>query len=81
LTGSIFTSNIDLAMLALDQMKVGCCYVNAPTFGSEPHMPFGGVKKSGNGQREPGLQALDVFSDWKTIYMDYSGAARNPQYK
>lgn len=81
LTGSIFTSNIDLAMLALDQMKVGCCYVNAPTFGSEPHMPFGGVKKSGNGQREPGLQALDVFSDWKTIYIDYSGAARNPQYK
>lgn len=81
LAGSIFTSSIDLAMHALEKIQVGCCYVNAPTFGSEPHMPFGGLKNSGNGAREPGTQALDVFSDWKTIYMDYSGLAQNSQFK
>lgn len=72
LTASIFTSNINNALHALEKIDVGCCYVNAPTFGSEPHMPFGGVKNSGNGQREPGTQALDVFSEWKTIYIDYN---------
>ena len=71
LTASIFTANIDSALYALDQIKVGCCYVNAPTFGSEAHMPFGGLKNSGNGTREPGTQALDVFSEWKTIYLNY----------
>lgn len=81
LTASIFTSDVNSAMLALEQMETGCCYVNAPTFGSEPHMPFGGLKNSGNGTREPGTQALDVFSDWKTIYIDYSGAAKNSQFK
>lgn len=81
LTGSIYTNNVNLAMEALDKIEVGCCYVNAPTFGSEPHMPFGGVKQSGNGYREPGLQALDVFSEWKTIYIDYSGVVQNSQYK
>ena len=75
LTASIFTSNINSAMLALEKIEVGCCYVNSPTFGSEPHMPFGGLKNSGNGMREPGLQALDVFSEWKTVYIDYSSAA------
>jgi aldehyde dehydrogenase (NAD+) len=81
LTASIFTSNINLAMLALDGIEAGCCYVNAPTFGSEPHMPFGGIKNSGNGTREPGTQALDVFSEWKTVYIDYSGVTQNSQYK
>lgn len=73
LTASIFTSNINNAIFALENIQAGCCYVNAPTFGSEPHMPFGGVKNSGNGYREPGTQALDVFSECKTIYIDYSG--------
>jgi alpha-ketoglutaric semialdehyde dehydrogenase len=81
LTASIFTSNVDIAMIALEKLQAGCCYVNAPTFGSEPHMPFGGVKQSGNGSREPGTQAMDVFSEWKTIYIDYSGIARNSQFK
>ena len=71
LTASIFTANIDLAMAALERIEAGCLYVNAPTFGSEPHMPFGGVKKSGIGSREPGTQAMDVFSEWKTIYIKY----------
>lgn len=81
LTASIYTSNINSAMLALEQIEVGCCYVNAPTFGSEPHMPFGGLKNSGNGSREPGIQALDVFSEWKTIYIDYSGVSQHSQHK
>jgi aldehyde dehydrogenase (NAD+) len=72
LTASIFTKNINLAILAMERIQSGCCYINAPTFGSEPHMPFGGFKSSGNGTREPGIQALDVFSEWKTIYIDYS---------
>ena len=49
LTASIFTSNVNNAIFALDSIQAGCCYVNAPTFGSEPHMPFGGLKNSGNG--------------------------------
>jgi len=81
LTASIFTKDINLAMLALDKLQAGCCYVNAPTFGSEPHMPFGGWKQSGNGTREPGTQAMDVFSEWKTIYLDYSGVTQNSQYR
>jgi aldehyde dehydrogenase (NAD+) len=81
LTASIFTSNVNTAMFSLERINVGCCYVNAPTFGSEPHMPFGGVKDSGNGQREPGIQALDVFSEWKTIYIDYSGVSQQSQFK
>jgi alpha-ketoglutaric semialdehyde dehydrogenase len=81
LTASIFTSNVNIAMIALERIQAGCCYVNAPTFGSEPHMPFGGMKQSGNGSREPGTQAIDVFSEWKTIYIDYSGIAQNSQFK
>jgi aldehyde dehydrogenase (NAD+) len=68
-------------MVALEKAEAGCCYINAPTFGSEPHMPFGGFKDSGNGTREPGTQAVDVFTEWKTIYIDYSGVAQNSQYK
>lgn len=81
LTASIFTRDSNLAVQAMDQIQAGCCYTNAPTFGSEPHIPFGGVKNSGNGTREPGTQALDVFSEWKTIYLDYSGITQNSQYK
>ena len=81
LTASIYTSDVNAAMIALEKIQAGCCYVNAPTFGSEPHMPFGGVKLSGNGSREPGTQAMDVFSEWKTLYIDYSGVAQNSQYK
>ncbi len=81
LTASIYTQDVSLAMVALDRFEAGCCYVNAPTFGSEPHMPFGGVKLSGLGAREPGTQALDVFSEWKTIYIDYSGGVQQSQYR
>jgi len=81
LSASIFTKDISQAMLAVDRMDVGVCYVNGPTFGSEVHLPFGGVKKSGIGHREVGKAALDVFSEWKTIYIDYSGGVQNVQFQ
>jgi aldehyde dehydrogenase (NAD+) len=68
-------------MLAIENMEAGVCYVNAPTFGSEVHLPFGGVKRSGSGHREVGKAALDVFSEWKTIYVDYSGGVQNVQFQ
>lgn len=80
LTASIHTTNFNLAIDAMERIQAGCCYVNAPTFGSEAHIPFGGIKRSGNGHREPGTQALDVFSEWKTIYFDYSQINQNSQY-
>ncbi|MEM4331705.1 MAG: aldehyde dehydrogenase family protein [Candidatus Micrarchaeia archaeon] len=81
LSGSIFTNNINHGMLALDKMQVGVCYVNGPTFGSEVHLPFGGVKQSGNGHREVGKAAIDTFTELKTIYIDYSGVVQNAQFK
>ncbi len=81
LSGSIFTANINKAMVAIDKLETGVCYVNGPTFGSEVHLPFGGVKQSGNGHREVGKAAIDTFSELKTIYIDYSGALQNAQFK
>jgi aldehyde dehydrogenase (NAD+) len=81
LSGSIFTNNISQAMTAIDRMEAGVCYVNGPTFGSEVHLPFGGVKQSGNGHREVGKAAIETFSEWKTIYIDYSGVLQNAQFK
>jgi aldehyde dehydrogenase (NAD+) len=81
LSASIFTRDVNRAMLAIDEMEAGVCYVNAPTFGAEVHLPFGGVKKSGSGHREVGEAAIEVFSEWKTIYVDYSGGVQNVQFK
>jgi len=67
LTAAIHTRNVDRAMAFAGRMEAGMVVVNGPTYGSEPHMPFGGVKQSGNGFREAGTEALDVFSDWKNI--------------
>jgi acyl-CoA reductase-like NAD-dependent aldehyde dehydrogenase len=67
LTAAIWTSSIDRAAVFADHVKVGMVVVNGPTFGSEPHMPFGGFRQSGNGFREAGTEALDVYSDWKTV--------------
>jgi len=80
LTASIHTKNFNIALDAMDRIQAGACYVNAPTFGSEAHIPFGGLKQSGNGHREPGTQALDVFSEYKTIYLDYSQVSQNSQF-
>jgi aldehyde dehydrogenase (NAD+) len=68
LTAAIHTSNVHRAMHFVQSVEAGVAVVNAGTFGSEPHMPFGGVKQSGNGTREPGTEALDVYSELKDVY-------------
>jgi aldehyde dehydrogenase (NAD+) len=71
LTASIHTQNINRAMTFLNRIQSGVAVVNGGTYGSEPHMPFGGLRQSGNGWREAGAQALDVYSDLKTIYINH----------
>jgi aldehyde dehydrogenase (NAD+) len=67
LTAAVWTSSVDRAAVFTSAVKVGMVVVNGPTFGSEPHMPFGGFRQSGNGFREAGTEALDVYSEWKTV--------------
>ncbi|MBI3320842.1 MAG: aldehyde dehydrogenase family protein, partial [Candidatus Omnitrophica bacterium] len=71
LTSCIHTRSLHRAMQFVQQVQAGVTFVNAGTFGSEPHMPFGGVKQSGNGTREPGTEALDVYSELKDVYINY----------
>ena len=68
-TAAIHTANVDRAMTFLSRIKSGVASINGGTYGSEPHMPFGGLRQSGTGWREAGTEALDVYSDWKTIYI------------
>jgi aldehyde dehydrogenase (NAD+) len=74
LTASIHTQNINRAMTFVGRIQAGVAVVNGGTYGSEPHLPFGGLRNSGNGWREAGTQALDVYSDVKTVYINH-----NPQ--
>jgi aldehyde dehydrogenase (NAD+) len=69
LTACIHTRNLHWAIQFTQKVEAGVAVVNAGTFGSEPHMPFGGVKQSGNGSREPGTEALDVYSSLKDVYI------------
>lgn len=72
LTGAIHTSNIHRIQEFTKKYRGGVVSINGPTHGSEPHMPFGGLKNSGNGWREPGTQALDTYSEWKTVYVKHN---------
>ena len=72
LTASIHTQNINRAMTFIGRIQAGVAVVNGGTYGSEPHLPFGGVRQSGNGWREAGTQALDVYSDLKTVYINHN---------
>jgi len=74
LTASIHTRNLNRAMTFLTRIQSGVAVVNGGTYGSEPHLPFGGLRQSGNGWREAGTQALDVYSDLKTIYINHNPA-------
>lgn len=76
LSAAIFTQDVDRAFVAMRDLESGLFCVNVPTTGAETHLPFGGLKKSGNGQRDGGTAGLDVFSEWKTVYVDYSGRIR-----
>jgi alpha-ketoglutaric semialdehyde dehydrogenase len=79
LSASIYTQDINSAFRAMRDMYTGIMYVNAPTIGAETHLPFGGTKNTGNGHREACVQALDVFSEWKSIYVDFSGHLQRAQ--
>jgi alpha-ketoglutaric semialdehyde dehydrogenase len=79
LSASIYTQDINDAFTAMRDVYTGLFYVNAPTIGAEVHLPFGGTKATGNGHREAGLAALDVFSEWKSIYVDFSGKLQRAQ--
>lgn len=72
LTAAIHTRNINRAMTFINRIRAGVASINGGTYGSEPHMPFGGVRQSGNGWREAGTEALDVYSDWKTVYINHN---------
>ncbi|MBP1656915.1 MAG: Aldehyde Dehydrogenase [Bacteroidetes bacterium] len=79
LSSSVYTTNINDAYTAIRDIKAGITYINAPTIGAEAHMPFGGVKQTGNGHREGGWAVYDFFSEWKTVYVDYSGGLQRAQ--
>ena len=69
LTAAIHTRSIHRAEVFRERCRAGVISINGPTYGSEPHMPFGGLKNSGNGFREAGTEVLDVYSDWKSVYV------------
>jgi len=79
LSSSIYTQDVNNAMWATREIEAGIVYVNGPTIGAEVHMPFGGVKGTGNGHREAGKTGLDIFTEWKTVYIDYSGKLQRAQ--
>ncbi|MFL6029728.1 MAG: aldehyde dehydrogenase family protein [Gaiellaceae bacterium] len=79
LSSSIFTRDVNTAFRAMRDLEAGITYINAGTIGAEVHLPFGGTKDTGNGHREAGQAALDVFTEWKSIYVDYSGKLQRAQ--
>lgn len=79
LSSSIYTQNVNAAFKAIRDIKAGITYINGPTIGAEAHMPFGGVKQTGNGHREGGWTVYEFFSEWKTVYVDYSGKLQRAQ--
>jgi acyl-CoA reductase-like NAD-dependent aldehyde dehydrogenase len=79
LSSSIYTRDVNAAMKACEEFEAGITYVNGPTIGAECHLPFGGVKDTGNGHREGGWTAYEIFSEIKTVYIDYSGKLQKAQ--
>ncbi|HZI93993.1 MAG TPA: aldehyde dehydrogenase family protein [Patescibacteria group bacterium] len=79
LSSAIFTRDVNKAFRAMRDVEAGIFYVNSSTIGAEVQLPFGGVKKTGNGHREAGSVVLDIFSEWKSIYVDFSGRLQKAQ--
>jgi aldehyde dehydrogenase (NAD+) len=79
LSSSLYTKNVNLAFQAMRDFEAGITYINAPTIGAEAHLPFGGIKDTGNGHREGGWQVYEFFSETKTVYVDFSGALQRAQ--
>jgi len=80
LSSSIYTQDVNQAFVAVRELETGITYVNSSTIGAETHLPFGGMRRSGNGHREGAAHtAIDIFSEWKTVYVDYSGKLQKAQ--
>jgi len=79
LSASIYTRNVNRAFSAIQNLYTGIVYVNAPTIGAETHLPFGGTKQTGNGHREASVAAIDFFTEWKSVYIDYSDRLQRAQ--
>src|SRR3954468_24713237 len=79
LSASIYTQAINRCLSPMRDLYPGICDVNAPTIGAEVPLPFGGTKNTGNGHREAGVAALEVFSEWKSVYIDFSGRLQRAQ--
>jgi alpha-ketoglutaric semialdehyde dehydrogenase len=79
LSSSIYTASVDQAFRAMQELDNGITYVNAPTIGAEAHLPFGGVKATGNGHREGGWEVYEFYSETKVCYVDYSGKLQRAQ--
>jgi alpha-ketoglutaric semialdehyde dehydrogenase len=79
LSSSIYTKDVNKAFAAMRDLNAGITYINAPTIGAEVHLPFGGTKATGNGHREGGIGAIDFYTEWKSIYVDYSDKLQKAQ--
>ncbi len=79
LSSAVYTRSVEYAFAAMRDIEAGITYINAPTIGAEAHMPFGGIKNTGNGHREGGWTVFDIFTEWKTVYVDFSGRLQRAQ--
>ncbi len=79
LSSAIYTQNVNSAFKAIENLDTGITYINSSTIGAEIQLPFGGTKGTGNGHREAGTAALETFTEWKSIYIDYSGTLQKAQ--
>ena len=79
LSSAIYTQDINRAFKAIEDLDTGITYINASTIGAEIQLPFGGTKGTGNGHREAGTAALEIFTEWKSVYVDYSGTLQKAQ--
>jgi alpha-ketoglutaric semialdehyde dehydrogenase len=79
LSSSLYTRDVNKAFRAIRDIYAGITYINAPTIGAEVHLPFGGVKATGNGHREGGTGAIDFYTQWKSVYVDYSDRLQRAQ--
>jgi aldehyde dehydrogenase (NAD+) len=79
LSSSVYTRDVNVSFRALQELDNGITYINAPTIGAEAHLPFGGVKQTGNGHREGGWEVYEFYSETKVGYLDYSGRLQRAQ--
>jgi len=79
LSSSLYTRDVNAAFRAMTDLDTGITYINAPTIGAEAHLPFGGVKQTGNGHREGGWEVYDFYSETKVVYVDFSGKLQRAQ--